>query len=79
VSWILDRGADINQRDNEFESTPLAWAARVGRAEMIELLLFRGALQSIPDDEPWSMPAAGARRHGHSHILKLLWGCQKQR
>ena len=72
ASWILDRGSDINRRDNEFESTPLAWAARVGRAEMIELLLSRGALRSLPDDEPWSMPEAWARRHGHPHILKLL-------
>jgi ankyrin repeat protein len=72
ASWILDRGADINRRDNEFESTPLAWAARVGRAEMVELLLSRGALRSLPDDEPWSMPAAWARRHGHPHILQLL-------
>ena len=72
ASWILDRGADINRRDNEFESTPLAWAARVGRAEMVELLLSRGALLSLPDDEPWSMPAAWARRRGHPHILKLL-------
>jgi ankyrin repeat protein len=74
AAWILDRGADINRRDNEFESTPLAWAARVGRAEMIELLLSRGALPCLPDDEPWSMPAAWARRHGHPHILKLLEG-----
>ena len=72
VLWILDHGADINRRDNEFESTPLAWAARVGRAEMIELLLSRGALRSLPDDEPWTIPAAWARRHGHPHILKLL-------
>ena len=72
VSWILDRGADINRRDNEFDSTPLAWAARVGRAEMVELLLSRGALRTLPDDEPWSMPAAWARRRGHTHILKLL-------
>jgi ankyrin repeat protein len=72
VSWILDRSADINRRDNEFDSTPLAWAARVGRAEMIELLLSRGALRKLPDDEPWSIPAAWARRRGHTHILKLL-------
>jgi ankyrin repeat protein len=72
VSWILDRGADINRRDNEFDSTPLAWAARVGRAEMIELLLSRGALRTLPDDEPWSVPAAWARRRGHTDILKLL-------
>ena len=72
VSWLLDRGADINRRDNEFSSTPLAWAARVGRAEMAELLLFRGALRTLTDDEPWSTPEAWARRRGHTHILKLL-------
>src|SRR5215510_12582046 len=72
VTWLLDRGADINGRDNEFDSTPLAWAARVGRAEMVELLLSRGALRSLPDDEPWSTPTAWARRRGHVHILKLL-------
>lgn len=72
VSWLLDRGADINRRDNEFSSTPLAWAARVGRAEMVELLLSRGALRKLTDDEPWSTPEAWARRRGHTHILKLL-------
>ena len=72
VSWLLDRGADINRRDNEFSSTPLAWAARVGRAEMVELLLSRGALRTLTDDEPWSTPEAWARRRGHTHILKLL-------
>jgi ankyrin repeat protein len=72
ATWLLDRGADINRRDHEFDSTPLAWAARVGRAEMLELLLSRGALRELPDDEPWSMPAAWARRRGHEHILQLL-------
>ena len=72
VTWLLDRGADINRRDNEFDSTPLAWAARAGRAEMIELLLARGALRELQDDEPWSTPAAWARRRGHADILKLL-------
>jgi hypothetical protein len=39
---------------------------------MVELLLSRGALRKLPEDEPWSMPAAGARRRGHAGILKLL-------
>jgi uncharacterized protein len=72
ASWLLDRGADINRRDHEFNSTPLAWAARVGRAEMVELLLARGALRKLPDDEPWSVPAAWARRRGHTHLLNML-------
>jgi len=72
ASWLLDRGADINRRDHEFDSTPLAWAARAGRAEMVELLLSRGALRHLPDDESWSVPAAWARRRGHVRILSLL-------
>jgi hypothetical protein len=72
ASWLLDRGADINRRDNEFDSTPLAWAARVGRVEVVELLLSRGALRKLPDNQPWSVPAAWARRRGHSQILKML-------
>jgi ankyrin repeat protein len=72
TAWLLDRGADINRRDHEFDSTPLAWAARVGRVEMIELLLSRGALPRLPDDEAWSTPTAWARRRGHVHIVKML-------
>jgi ankyrin repeat protein len=72
VAWLLDRGGDIDRRDHEFDSTPLAWAARVGRAEMIELLLARGASRTLPDDEPWSTPAAWASRRGHTIILRML-------
>jgi ankyrin repeat protein len=72
AAWLLDRGADIDRRDHQFESTPLAWAARFGRAEMVELLVSRGASRSLPDDEPWSVPAAWARRRGHGHLLGLL-------
>jgi hypothetical protein len=39
---------------------------------MVELLLSRGALHHLSDDEPWSVPAAWARRRGHEHILTLL-------
>jgi len=72
TTWLLDRGADINRRDNEFDSTPLAWAARAGRVEMIKLLLSRGASRTLPDDEAWSIPSAWARRRGHLDIVDLL-------
>ena len=72
AAWLLDRGADINLRDHQFDSTPLAWAARFGRSDMVELLLARGAKSELPDDEPWSTPKAWARRRGHHEILKLL-------
>jgi len=72
AGWLLDRGADIHLRDREFESTPLAWAARAGRDQMVKLLLARGAKPVLPDDEPWATPAAWARRGSHRSILELL-------
>ena len=70
--WLLDRGADINARDREFESTPLAWAARAGREDMVRFLLSRGAAPVHPDDEQWATPVAWARRRNHAKIVSLL-------
>jgi len=72
AAWLLDRGADIHVRDREFESTPLAWAARAGREDMVTFLISRGAKPSLPDDEPWATPDAWARRRGHSRVRELL-------
>jgi ankyrin repeat protein len=74
AAWLLDRGADIHLRDYEFDSTPLAWAARCGREDMVSFLLSRGAAAVHPDDEPWARPEAWARRRGHAGVLKLLQG-----
>jgi ankyrin repeat protein len=72
AGWLFDRGADIHARDREFESTPLAWAARAGREDMVTFLLSRGARRVLPDDEPWSTPSAWARRRGHGRLVRLL-------
>jgi len=72
AGWLLDRGADIHVRDREFDSTPLAWAARAGREDMVTFLLSRGARRVLPDDEPWSTPSAWARRRGHGRLVRLL-------
>jgi ankyrin repeat protein len=72
AAWLLDRGADMHLRDREYESTPLAWAARAGRGEMVRFLLARGAKRTLPDDPSWATPAAWARRRGHHHLLDLL-------
>jgi len=70
--WLLDHGADIHARDREFNSTPLAWAARAGREEMARFLLSRGASAIHPDDEPWAAPIAWARRRNHAKLVSLL-------
>ncbi len=71
---LVDAGATISARDDEYRSTPLAWAARTDLPEMVELLLARGAPTSLPDDAPWATPLAWARTRGHQRIAELLLG-----
>jgi len=63
---LLDAGASISARDEEYRSTPLAWAARTNMPEMVEFLLARGAPTNLPDDPPWPRlwrgPSGGTRR-----------------
>jgi ankyrin repeat protein len=69
---LLDAGANISARDEEYRSTPLAWAARTGAIEKVKFLLARGAPTSLSDDEPWATPLAWAGRRGHSQIVSIL-------
>jgi ankyrin repeat protein len=69
---LLDAGAKLNVRDDEILSTPLSWAARWNRIELVELYLNRGAKTQLPDDEPWATPLAWAQRYGHHEVADLL-------
>ena len=68
----LDAGATITARDDEYRSTPLAWAARANKPQMVEFLLSRRAPVNLPDDEPWATPLAWAERRGHQQIASIL-------
>jgi ankyrin repeat protein len=72
----LDHGADINAIETEWSSTPLGWAAREGKKEMVPWLLSKGANPCLPDDESWALPAEWARRRGHREIAELLTPAQ---
>ncbi len=72
AEMLLDAGARLDVRDEMLRSTPLAWAARWGRREMVELLLARGAPTNEPDAEPWATPLAWATKRGHTQIATLL-------
>lgn len=69
---LLDAGADISARDEEYRSTPLAWAARSGAVEMVTFLLSRGAPTNLADDQRWATPLAWAERRGHAKIASIL-------
>jgi ankyrin repeat protein len=72
AALLLDRGATISAKDEEYRSTPLAWAARNDLPDMVELLLARGAPTHLSDDEPWATPLAWAARRGHGRITEML-------
>jgi ankyrin repeat protein len=72
---FIENGADLHARDEDISSTPLGWAAKFGKIEMVELLLKSGAKPNLPDDSPdllWATPLAWATRRGHGEIVELL-------
>jgi ankyrin repeat protein len=75
ASIFIENGADLHARDEDICSTPLGWAAKFGKIEMVELLLKYGAKPNLPDDLPdlaWATPLAWATRRGHREIVELL-------
>lgn len=69
---LLDAGARLDLRDDLLKSTPLGWACRWGREELVKLFLDRGADPLEPDAEPWATPRAWAARMGHAEVLARL-------
>ncbi len=52
---LLDHGADLNAIDEEYQSTPLGYAAHWGKREIVALLLQRNA-DLNKSGAPWSTP-----------------------
>jgi ankyrin repeat protein len=69
---LIEAGATLIARDDEYRGTPLAWAARSNLPDMVDLLLAHGAPPRLPDDEPWATPLAWATRRGHVDIAARL-------
>jgi len=72
ATMLLDAGASLTRRDPLLKSTPLGWAYRWGRVELVKLYLDRGADPVESDDEPWATPLAWAAKGNHREIIELL-------
>ena len=72
ATMLLDAGASLTKRDSLLKSTPLGWACRWGRIELVRLYLQRDADALETDAEPWATPLAWATKHGHHEIIELL-------
>ena len=68
----LDAGARMDLRDDLLRSTPLGWACRWGREELVRLFLDRGADSAEADAEPWARPLAWAEKKRHARIAAFL-------
>jgi ankyrin repeat protein len=68
----LDAGARVDRRDEILKSTPLGWACRWGRTQLVKLLIERGADPDENDGEPWARPRSWALKMGHDEILSAL-------
>ena len=69
---LLNASARTDLRDGLLISTPLGWACRWGRIELVELLLQRGADPVEADAESWGTPKAWAAKMGHVAVISLL-------
>ena len=69
---LLEAGATISAKDEEYRSTPLGWAARNDLPDMVEFLLALGAPTNLPDDEPWATPLSWAVRRRYDRIAEML-------
>jgi ankyrin repeat protein len=72
ATMLLDAGASLTVRDALLQSTPLGWACRWGRIELVRLYLERGADPLEADAERWATPLAWATKRGHQEIIELL-------
>jgi ankyrin repeat protein len=72
ATMLLDAGARMDARDDLLKSTPLGWACRWGRIELVKLLIERGADPIEADAEPWATPRAWAEKKGDESLLSLL-------
>jgi ankyrin repeat protein len=72
AAMLLDHGARFDLRDELLKSTPLGWACRWGRRNLVELLLERGAPIHEPDAESWATPTAWAKKMKHNAVIAIL-------
>lgn len=71
VRALLDAGADPNA-GNRYGATALSFACDKGHAEVVKLLLERGARVDVKDTFYNSTPVVWAAMKGHAEVLRAL-------
>jgi ankyrin repeat protein len=71
VNALLNAGVDVNAR-GEYNRTPLLWAAAYGRAEVVKMLLRRGADPNVKQDCDDATALHWAATGGHADVVEAL-------
>ena len=69
---LLDHWDPFDVYQPETNTDTLSKACEKSLAEMVALLLERGAKINLPDDLPWATPLAWARDKGHGKVEQML-------
>jgi len=72
ATLLLDAGASFDMRDSMLLSTPLGWACRFGRLDLVQLYAQRGADLREVEAPNWATPRAWAMKAGHQHVSEFL-------
>ncbi|KAH8694900.1 hypothetical protein BGW36DRAFT_452665, partial [Talaromyces proteolyticus] len=72
VKLLLDKGADIESKDNYYGLSLLSWAAKNGHKKVVKLLLDKGADIESKDNYYGLCPLSWAAKNGHEIVVKLL-------
>jgi ankyrin repeat protein len=72
VQLLLNRGADIESKDNQTGQTPLLWAVEKGHEAVVQVLLDKGANIESRDIQNGRTPLIWAINNGHEAIVQLL-------
>jgi ankyrin repeat protein len=71
VKLLLENGAELESKDNQFESTPMLWASWRGYDGVVKLLLENGT-EPEPRNFYDSTPLSLAAESGHMVVVELL-------
>jgi ankyrin repeat protein len=70
---LLDAGADINARDSDHGFTALTWAGVGGHADLVKVLLERGADPGVKGNEDKTVLRLAAEK-GLKDVVEVLKG-----
>ena len=71
IRTMLENGTDVNAKDDTFGHTALIVASRMGRSEVVELLLAKGADSNVADN--YGQTALHwARKKNFQEVVDLL-------